>query len=110
MQTSEQLLSPLGPSQQLDGVDLESGRQLLEDVDAGGILFAFDQADIVAVDAGKVGERLLSEPAILPEPPQVLREGPPESHAVDRTAWAKQAPPSILAVFWIDVARCFPRD
>lgn len=96
MQTSEQLFGLLGPSQQLDGVDLESGRQLLEDVDAGGVFFTFDQADIVAIDAGKVGERLLCEPAILPEPPQVLREGPPECHAVEGTAWAKQAPPSIL--------------
>ncbi len=96
MQTSEQLFGLLRPSQKLNSVDFEGGGKLLKDVYAGGILFALDQADIVAIDAGKVGERLLSEPAIMPEPPQVLREGPPESHAVDRTAWAKQAPPSIL--------------
>ena len=96
MQVAELLFDLFRPLQQLDRVDLEGGCQLVQDIDAGSVPFSFEQADVIAVDAGEIGERLLSEPAFLPEPSQVLREDPPKFHAVEGTAWATSAPPSIL--------------
>ena len=90
--------SQLSRCQQLGGPYLQSLGQTLKHIDARGVLLALDHADIVAVDAGKIGELLLSQPAVLPELPQVLSQDAPECHGLEGSPSPIAAPPSILGI------------
>ena len=47
------------------------GRELLQHIDGGGIFFAFQHADVIAVDLGKMGKLLLRDRFLLSQPTQV---------------------------------------
>ena len=50
-------LSGIG-AQKLDRVDVEREGEFLQHIDGGGIFFAFQHADVIAVDLGKMGKLL----------------------------------------------------
>ena len=58
-------------SQKIDGADIQSARELGEDPHAGITHGSLDAAHIGHVQPGALGERLLTHPALLPQPPHV---------------------------------------
>lgn len=63
-------LSGIG-AQKLDRVDVEREGEFLQHIDGGGIFFAFQHADVIAVDLGKMGKLLLRDRFLLSQPTQV---------------------------------------
>lgn len=67
------------PSYELPGLEPQRRGQTLEIVDRQIPQTALDTADVCAVDLTEVGERLLTELLLGPDPPQIRGEDLPES-------------------------------
>ncbi len=75
-------------------MDIERPSESADEVDRDIAFRAFDTANVGAMDAGSIGERLLRKTNPLPQLSQVMRD---ELFAVDRGAWGLWVRRSVLA-------------
>lgn len=85
-------------------IDLRGLSESFEGIEGGGILLPLDHADVVAIEPGQVGKRLLCEPAFLAQSFEISGHDSPQCHGLQRSPSPSHPPPSILGFFAI--ARC----
>lgn len=97
---AEDLASALwGPGGALEHgrcIHTEDGSDSVDSIYAGAVDAALKGADVSPIDACAVGERLLRQPLLLPEPPKVARKHLSYVHTREGIALRRISPRSIL--------------